>query len=178
MIASLLGWKGYSLTAVVCLAIGFGSGWKSRDSIADAAWTKRDLEEASASLRECQATALAAKRGEAITSDVGSKSAIRQVEIREEIHEIVREIPLAIPAATDAGCIINLGFVRLHDAAATGKEGIPSASTPPDGAASGIELSAVAGAVFPNYGICREDQERLASLQAWITAQADAWNRP
>ena len=60
----------------------------------------------------------------------------------------------------------NLGFVRLHDAAAAGE--LPEPARDADAAAAGIALSTVAGTFAANYQTCHENAEQLRALQEWI----------
>lgn len=40
--------------------------------------------------------------------------------IKEKGATLIREVPVHVPAESNAGCAIPAGFVRLHDAAAVG----------------------------------------------------------
>ena len=75
-----------------------------------------------------------------------------------------------VPVQADAACTINRGFVRLHDAAATGE--LPEPARDADAAAAGIALSAVAGTLAANYQTCHENAEQLRALQAWVSEMA------
>ncbi|NEL64910.1 MAG: hypothetical protein G3W72_18335, partial [Xanthomonas perforans] len=73
--------------------------------------------------------------------------------VREAGATITREIPIYVTQKADAACAIPAGFVRLHDAAATGNPAGPPAGDP-DAPAAGITLSAIAGTVADNYTSC------------------------
>ena len=75
-----------------------------------------------------------------------------------------------MPVQADAACTINRGFVRLHDAAATGE--LPEPARDADAAAADIALSAVAGTLAANYQTCHENAEQLRALQAWVSEMA------
>lgn len=92
--------------------------------------------------------------------------------IRLAGQTIIKEVPVYVPAQADAACVINRGFVRLHDAAATG--GIPDPASGPDATPAGIALSTVAGSVADNYQRCHENSEQLTALQAWISEMKKA----
>jgi len=77
-----------------------------------------------------------------------------------------------VPVQADAGCTINRGFVRLHDAAAAGE--LPEPARDADAAAAGLALSAVAGTVAANYQTCHETAEQLRALQEWTGEIAPA----
>lgn len=181
MIGALVGWKGYAIAGAVSLAVGFGGGWKVRDAFADAAWTRRDLADAQEATNRAETALRGMQRSEAISAVIGEKSATRQIEIRNTTNEIVREVPRFISVEADREACptgVPWGFVRLHDAAAAGRvPAVPDPAQPPNDAASGITTAAVAGTVTANYGTCHAELERLASLQAWINAQAADWNK-
>ena len=82
---------------------------------------------------------------------------------------IIKEIPVYVTPAADAGCVIPVGFVRVHDAAAQGAVPVPSGN--PDAPAPGVALSTVAETVTGNYGTAHEIAEQLKALQDWIRAQ-------
>nr|MDN0209913.1 hypothetical protein [Xanthomonas arboricola pv. corylina] len=82
-----------------------------------------------------------------------------------------REIPIYVTQKADAACAIPAGFVRLHDAAASGNPAGP-ATGDPDAPAIGITLSAVAGTITDNYTSCHATAEQLSALQDWIDLHA------
>ncbi|MFC3278926.1 hypothetical protein [Xanthomonas fragariae] len=83
--------------------------------------------------------------------------------VREAGATITREIPIDVTQKADAACAIPAGFVRLHDAAASGNPAGPTAGDP-DAPAAGITLSAVAN----NYTSCHATAAQLSALQDWI----------
>lgn len=84
---------------------------------------------------------------------------------------IIKEIPHYVPVEADAACTVPAGFVRLHDAAATGAVLLDPHPGDADAAPSGIPLSAVVRTVAGNYTTGHIDAERLRSLQATLRAQ-------
>ncbi|CEG14893.1 Lipoprotein [Xanthomonas citri pv. citri] len=91
--------------------------------------------------------------------------------VREAGATITREIPIYVTQKADAACAIPAGFVRLHDAAATGNPAGPPAGDP-DAPAAGITLSGIAGTVADNYTSCHATAAQLSSLQDWIDLHA------
>lgn len=83
---------------------------------------------------------------------------------------ITKEIPVYVTPQADARCTVPVGFVRLHDAAVQGGT-LPAAPGAAVDAPSGLALSAVAGTVAGNYGLCRATAERLSALQEWVRRQ-------
>ena len=106
-------------------------------------------------------------RGEAqATVKVVTQYVDRVRVVREKGETIIKEVPVYVPVQADAACSINRGFVRLHDAAATGE--LPEPARDADATAAGIALSAVAGTVAANYQSCHENAEQLRALQEWV----------
>ncbi|PPU42256.1 hypothetical protein [Xanthomonas arboricola] len=87
--------------------------------------------------------------------------------VREAGATITREIPIYVTQKADAACAIPAGFVRLHDAAASGQPAGPPTADP-DAPAAGITLSAIAGTVADNYTSCHATATQLSALQDWI----------
>lgn len=158
---SLIPWP-YRLLALAALAVALiGFGWvKGAGHVQtqwDAAVQQQTLQ--AAATRETQAQA---------TVKVVTEYVDRIRVIREKGDTIIKEVPVYVPVQADAACTINRGFVRLHDAAASGE--LPEPTGDADAAAAGIALSAVAGTVAANYQTCHENAEQLRALQAWVSA--------
>lgn len=109
---------------------------------------------------------------------VGTKVEAAKVEVRTVTQTLIREVPRYVTVASDAQCIVTVGFVRLHDAAATGLLSDPAdAAGQSADAPSGVALSAVGSTVAENYGGCREDREALKGWQAWWAGVSPAFKR-
>jgi hypothetical protein len=113
------------------------------------------------------------------SASVGTKVEAAKVEVRTVTQTLTREVVRYVPAAADAQCVVPVGFVHLHDAAATGvlPDAAGGASQPSD-APSGLALSAVGHTVAENYGSCREDREALKGWQAWYAGVSAAFKPP
>lgn len=100
--------------------------------------------------------------------DVRFIETVREVEGRT--RTIVQEVPRYVPVEADRACPIPVGFVRVHDAAAAGDDGVPADPAPAgaDAAPSGVALSTVAATVAENYGACNANAEQLRALQAYL----------
>ncbi len=145
--AVLAGWRGYALAAVVALAVGFSGGWTVRDWKAardDAA----SIETAHQAQLAAVAAALELERAQAATSDgIAAEAAEAQVRIRTVTRTLIKEVPVYVTPDDDRRCVVPVGFVRIHDAAAAGIRPVPDPAGRPDDAPSGLALSAVAGTV-------------------------------
>lgn len=84
-----------------------------------------------------------------------------------------------VSVAADSACVVPVGFIWLHDAAASGSSaGIPASPTPGAAvnadAASGVALSQVAEVAVHNYSLAREWRVQLIAWQDWY-GQWQAW---
>ncbi|KVQ82165.1 hypothetical protein WK07_11825 [Burkholderia multivorans] len=86
--------------------------------------------------------------------------------VREKGDTIIKEVPVYVDREADRACVVPLGFVRVHDAAAANVPVGDPGST--DVAAAGVALSAVAATVADNYTTCHENAEQLIALQARV----------
>ena len=95
-----------------------------------------------------------------------------QFEQWRSTHPKIKEVTTYVNTGSDTNCIINDGFVRVHNAAATGQQiGSPSES---DGAASQVKLSLVASTVASNYETCLYEFKKLESLQSIVKAYQES----
>lgn len=86
--------------------------------------------------------------------------------VREKGDAIIKEVPVYVDREADRACVVPVGFVRLHDAAAANVPvGDPGGT---DAAPAGVALSAVAATVADNYTTCHENAEQLIALQARV----------
>lgn len=93
--------------------------------------------------------------------------------VREASQTLLEKVRAHVSSEADDRCVVPVGFVRLHDAAASGLPASGPAGLADD-AASGTALSGVGAALVQNYGIARENAEQLKALQAWVRASAAA----
>lgn len=87
--------------------------------------------------------------------------------IEKRGQTIIKEVPIYVSEAADRACPVPAGFVRLHDAVATGLPA-PGSAGAADDAASGVALSAVAGTIAENYTACHANAEQLSQLQEYL----------
>lgn len=124
---------------------GRQDGWDKRESIA-----VREAKEAERLLAR-----LAAVR-ERVTTQVVTQYLTNTTTIETE-REVIREI--FVPDT----CELSADWVRVHDSSA----GFPDAA---EGTARAAEA---AETIADNYTACRLEFEKLKSLQAWVTEQAN-----
>jgi hypothetical protein len=141
------------LAVPVLVLLSWRMGYKAAQSDA------RDLEAERLSQAFEQGQALGTVRDRIVTQYVD-----RVQVIRERGATLIKEVPVYVSAKADAACVVNAGFVRLHDAAA-GNLPAPEPSGAADEAPSGIALSAVATTTAANYTDCNANAEQLSKLQ-------------
>lgn len=93
----------------------------------------------------------------------------QEAEIKWRTKTITERVTEYVTAKDDAGCNINRGAVRLHDAAAQGV--VPGSPAGTDGEPSGVALSAYTQTVTSNYGTAHLCAARLEAWQQWYLAQ-------
>jgi len=93
----------------------------------------------------------------------------KAAEIKWRTKTITERVPEYVTPKDDAGCVVNNGFKRVHDAAAGGT--VPGSPAGTDGAPSGIALSSVSETVAANYGTAHLCAARLEAWQSWYLAQ-------
>lgn len=88
--------------------------------------------------------------------------------IREKGNEIVRNVPVYVPAGSPD---LPAGFRLLHDAAAANS---PIPASPGIADAAAVSAQTVAVTVASNYAISAENAARLTGLQDWVRQQCKA----
>jgi hypothetical protein len=100
--------------------------------------------------------------------------AVRDAQARARIvtvtHTLTQKVPVYVTRQSDARCIVPVGFVRLHDAAAAGQP-LPDDSAGADDPAADIALSDVGRTVVDNYGTCNAIRQQLIDLQDLLKTQ-------
>lgn len=138
--------------------IGYASGVKHEKAQAVAADNER--------LRQAfeQGQALGTVRDRVVTKYVE-----RVQVVEKRAATLIKKVPVYVSAKADAACVVPAGFVRLHDAAATGTEpAAPERTGAADAAPSGVALSTVAETNVDNYAACNANAEQLIGLQAIV----------
>lgn len=149
-------WAGLAIIGALLFALGWIYGASAEQAKAKQA----ERDQLSQAFEQGQA--LGTVRDRVVTQYVD-----RVQVIRERGATLIKEVPVYVSAKADAACVVNAGFVRVHDAAA-GNLPTPEPSGAADDAPSGIALSAVAATNAGNYATCHETAERLTSLQEYV----------
>jgi hypothetical protein len=115
----------------------------------------------------------AAARADLAASKASERIVTRYVDRVHTIYvhgaTLTQKVPIYVTAHDDAACTVPLGFVRLHDAAATLSDPAGAADARP----SGLALSAVAGTVADNYTTCHATAAQLTALRDWVRANSE-----
>ena len=107
-----------------------------------------------------------------VTTEVVTKYVDRVKVIKEKAKEIYVEVPKIITIEDDSKCIINNGFVRLWNETNTGEYNpVSETASGIDGETSEVRLSDVASQHITEMTHCKVAEERLNSLQDWLTSQ-------
>ncbi len=119
-----------------------------------------------------EARALGIAEGQ-ITITSGAHFADVQTKIVTRTITQIKEVRVLVPPKADAACVINTGFVQLHDSAAgePSAPALPDATGQPIDGPSTIALSDVAATVTANYGTYYQVRTQLIELQDWIRKQ-------
>lgn len=146
----------------VALAL-FVFGWIKGNNHGTAKLTAYQGEQAKAAIK------VITKQG-AITERVVVKYRERVVKgatvtqtVKEEVIKYVESKPLAL------SCMLDLRWVRLHDAAVLGA--VPPATSGADATTGAISAAAALPIITDNYAASNRNSDRLEALQEWAREQ-------
>lgn len=160
MIFLLKYWKPLAVVLACMLLLATVFGWgmiKGRAQI-QAKWDKAKAAQQAADTKE-------ANRQAVVTIETVTKYVDRVRVVKGKTETIIKEVPKYVTVKADADCIINTGFVRLHDAAAANT--LPDGPRDTDAAPAPVTLSTVSETVSANYGACFQNAAQLDALQDW-----------
>lgn len=109
-----------------------------------------------------------------VTHEVITQYVDRVKIVEGKTHEIIKKVPVYITKESDDKCIVNNGFVSLHDYAA--KNELSDSTGNINEGASNVKLSTIADTISQNYGTYYQVVEQLKSLQEWIRKQKELDN--
>lgn len=118
---------------------------------------------------------------DAASLDVGKKLVEYRNRLQTKTVTLTKEVPVYVPASAVLACTVPIGFVLLHDNAAsrsTTTTTLPESFAGIAGADSGFKLDHVASIIETNYGKCNEAFATLDGWKDWYTkakAIYDAW---
>ena len=128
-------------------------------------WQRHDTASLSSRLANAEANTVAALF-DASLARLDATIVTRYVDRVRVIHDttqtLQREIPTYVTPATDHAFPLPRGFIRVHDAAATGV--LPGPARDTDAQASDVTASRAADVIAANYGTCLEIREQLNAV--------------
>lgn len=142
------------LIAALAVALA-AAGWHTRSVLAERDQLRTEVKAKSDELGEY-------RNAYAVTSSVLTSRIQSSAAIKETIKHVQVEVERRIPAA--GGCELPPDWRVLHDHAAIGTEAPPTAGA--DDAP--VTAQEAASTVADNYGICRDNADRLTTLQQWV----------
>lgn len=173
----LFGWKITAAAAAIALALGGFAGYKYRDGIA----AREQVAALRSSITETERQIAVALKESAAGQEMVKKNAVAFAESQQKIEirtkTIIKEVVKYVPQSADAAAPINVGFVRIFDAAASGAPdpaAVSIAPGQPNDAPSDVRLSEVAAVSVFNAGVCAANAEQLKALQKWAT-ETEQW---
>jgi len=147
-------WAKYAALALLAVAL-YAFGRLDGTRIEGAKHADYVAQQASRTVRIMQAQ-------QKVSTDVQIHYVERIKVIKEKGDVVIKEVPVYVTDADDAGCNVSVGFVRTHRAATTGEPAGPAADS--DREASGIALSAVAEVDAEN---ARNHRACIAQVEGW-----------
>ena len=152
------------VTAVVCFGLGYASGVmheQAKEASRQLKVTNTALVQV-AKVEHAQAAAVAS-----VDTTLTNKREAVQIVTRT----IIQKVPEYVTVQADAKSYIPVGFVRLHDASASGINPTDTKATGSDNdSPSSFALSDVAETVALNYGLYHDVAARLEACQAYVVA--------
>jgi hypothetical protein len=134
-------------------------------ALAVIAWQRHQTTDLTGRLASAQTATIAALFDSSIAR-VDVKIVTQYVDRVRVIHDttqtLQRETPIYVTPSTDRAFPLPVGFVRLHDAAATG--GLPGPARDTDATSSDVTASQAAGVIAANYGTCLDIREQLNAV--------------
>lgn len=160
----LLGWQRYAVYGALALAL-LAVAWVHGYSRGERKLWEYQAEQARA------AVPIIVKQG-ATTERIVTKYRDRIVEVAGATQTIEKEIVRYVPPSADP--VLGLGWVYLHDAAASGA--VPKPPEGVDVSSPAVAASEALQGVVGNYGTCHGTALQLMALQEWVRAQYQVMN--
>lgn len=113
-----------------------------------------------------------------ITHDQDVANATAHQQIVTVTQHIIQKVPQYVTPQTDARFPLNCGWLRLHDAAASGVEPavIPLPAGKYDADICPVAASVAAGIIAQNYGLALGWRADARTWEKWYADQLAAWN--
>lgn len=100
-----------------------------------------------------------------VTAQAETRAAQEVEKVRTVYRDVNKEVIRYVSTPNRAVCDLDVGWLRIHDFAATGVPTVSDATRELDATASGFTADDALRAVTENYGIASENAARLRGLQ-------------
>lgn len=138
----------------------FLAGWQSR-----AMWSHMAV------ARQQAAVVETVERQGAASHQVDEAHLEAQERVRTVTRTLIKEVPVYVPQDAVDRCDVNVGAVRLLNAAAAGVPPVPDPAGVDHAAPAGVGLDTLVAVTAGNYGVAHEWGAQLDACQAWIREQ-------
>lgn len=163
-----VGWR----LNVFCAVAGFAAGGYAMNVWHEA----QDAKALRGQIKEANRQIEREQQSDDATQATGEAVAVAVDRVQWRTRTLIREVPVYVTPETDASYgNLPVGFVRLHDAAATGTPPVPLGTGQSDGSPSGTAPSAAIGGIVDNYGTCHVWREQVIGWQSWYRDQSALW---
>jgi hypothetical protein len=153
----------YVIMFLCAVGVVMGIYWTGHEAGAKSVQVKWDAER----LKQQDAARKETGRTASVATQVEVKYVDRIRTVVKQGQGVVREVPVYVSPSANAHCTVPVGFVLLHDAAASGAPAGTAGNL--DAPAPGVALTDVANAVTENYGSCQILAEQVKGWQEFYT---------
>jgi len=138
-------------------------------SLFSAGWFERGQHEKAKQRDQALAYAEAIKKEQARGDEIEKQLTLEKTRQKIIYRNITKEVPRYVSTLSDSRCVVPVGFVLLHNAAAEAR--LSETASKFADSPSGIALSTVAETVTDNYATCNEIRAQLNALIDWETGR-------
>ena len=160
----------YAAIAALIAAGGFYAGYRWEET----AYLKFQASVVTVTDKAKDQAAARQKQMDDASFTIEKASIQKQQVIVTQTQTVIKKVPVYVTAKTDATFPLPCGFVRLHDASASGKDpadiALPAGFT--DEQACPTKASDAATIIAENYGQYRTIAQQLSDLQDWVLQEA------
>jgi hypothetical protein len=165
--------------AVLLIGGAFGSGMAVETKFKNAVIAGMERDQAKAVVAAYADAAKHQADADKITHDRDVANAAGHQKIVTVTQHIIQKVPTYVTPETDNRFPLPCGFVRLHDAAASGVEAaaVPIPANLADGQQCPVTASYAASIIAGNYGLALGWRADLQAWEKWYAEQAAAWSK-
>lgn len=164
--------------AVLAFAAIFGSGMWLEGTIKDKTILTMQRDAANAVVKAQNDAEAHQAAADKITHDQDVANATAHQKIVTVTQHIIQKVPVYVTAQTDNLFPLPCGFIRLHDAAASGTDpaAVPIPAGKSDADKCDVTASYAASIIAGNYGLALGWRADVQTWEKWYADQAAIWN--